>query len=105
MESLEFKLAKFFLVLWPLGFFPFAPRTTISLVAAYLEYLTKIYFGSIFTLIFGLITGILGWWTTTIFIEKNKNKDPSEVVIDEFSGQLIASSAAGILSIFIILGL
>ena len=95
MKNLEFKLAKSFSVLWPLGFFPFAPGTITSLVAAYLGYLTNIYFGSIFTLIFGLITGMLGWWATKIYIEKNKNKDPSEVVIDEFSGQLIASSAAG----------
>ena len=39
---------------------------------------------------------MLGWVTTKIYIEKNNKKDPNEVVIDEFSGQLIATSVAGI---------
>ena len=96
IENFKFKLAKMFSVLWPLGFFPFAPGTIASLFAAYLGYLTNIYFGSMFTLIFGVVSGILGWWTTKLYIERNNIKDPSEVVIDEFSGQMIASSAAGI---------
>ena len=39
-------------------------------------------------------SGLLGWWTTKIYLEKNNKKDPSDVVIDAFSGQLITTSFA-----------
>ena len=61
MKNLNFQIAKYFAVLWPVGFFPFAPGTIASLFAAYLGYLTNIYLGSIFTLLFAILTGILGW--------------------------------------------
>ena len=51
MKNLNFQIAKYFAVLWPVGFFPFAPGTIASLFAAYLGYLTNIYLGSIFTLL------------------------------------------------------
>ncbi len=40
--------------------------------------------------------GFIGFFSTNLYIYKVKKKDPSEVVIDEFSGQLIATSTAGI---------
>ena len=96
MKNFIFKIAINFAVLWPIGFFPIAPGTITSLFAACLGYLINIYLGSIFTLYLAIITGILGWWTTKLYLKKSTKKDPSEVVIDEFSGQLIATSAAGI---------
>ena len=95
MKNLNFQIAKYFAVLWPVGFFPFAPGTIASLFAAYLGYLTNIYLGSIFTLLFAIFTGILGWWATKLYLEISNKRDPSEVVVDEFSGQLIATSIAG----------
>ena len=95
MKNLIFEIAKYFAVLWPVGFFPFAPGTIASLFAAYLGYLTNIYFGSIITLLFAIFTGILGWWATKLYLEISSKKDPSEVVVDEFSGQLIVTSVAG----------
>ena len=77
------------------GFFPFAPGTIASLFAAYLGYLINIYFGSIFTLILCYIYWNTRLVATKLYIEKNNKKDPSEVVVDEFSGQLIATSIAG----------
>ena len=94
MKNLNFQIAKYFVVLWPVGFFPFAPGTIASLFAVYLGCLTNIYFGSIFTLLFAILTGILGWGATKLYLETCNKKDPSEVVVDEFSGQLIATSIA-----------
>jgi len=53
------------------------------------------YFGWQYTIAISLILMILGLWTTKIYIGDNVNSDPKEVVIDEASGQLIASAAAG----------
>ena len=100
MNDLKLSLSKFFSILWPLGLFPFAPGTIASLFAAFLGYLINISFGGLFTIILAVFSGMLGWVTTKIYIEKNNKKDPNEVVIDEFSGQLIATSVAGI-SIFL----
>ena len=105
MKNLNFQIAKYFAVLWPVGFFPFAPGTIASLFAAYLGYLTNIYLGSIFTLLFAIFTGILGWWATKLYLETCNKKDPSEVVVDEFSGQLIATSIADALPLLNILAL
>ena len=103
MKNLNFQIAKYFAVLWPIGFFPFAPGTIASLFAAYLGYLINIYFGSIFTLLVAIFTGILGWWATKLYLEISNKRDPSEVVVDEFSGQLIATSIAGASPFFNIL--
>ena len=61
MKNLNFQIAKYFAVLWPVGFFPLASGTIASLIVAYLGYLTNIFLGSIFTLLFAILTEILGW--------------------------------------------
>ena len=96
MKNLNFKIAKYFAVLWPIGFIPFALGAITYFFEAYLGYLTNIYFGSIFTLILAIITGILSRLATKIYLETRNIKDPSEVVVDEFSGQLIVTLVAGI---------
>lgn len=96
MNNLYFKLAKLISVLWPLGFSPIAPGTITSIFSAYIGYLINIYFGSVFTLALASFSGVVGLWTINIYQKQNNVKDPSEIVIDEFSGQLIASSVAGI---------
>ena len=95
MSNLKFNLSKYFSILWPLGLVPVAPGTIASLFAACFGYLINVFFGGFYTIIISVCSGILGWFATKIYIEKNNTKDPSEVVIDEFSGQLIATSIAG----------
>ncbi len=96
MANLEFIIAKFFSTVGPLGLFPFAQGTISSIFAASMGYYLNVHFGSDVTFCFAVLTGVLGWLSSKKYLQKTKNKDPSEVVIDEFSGQLIASSAAGI---------
>lgn len=95
MEKLKYKFAVFFSVLWPIGFSPFASGTVSSIFAAFIGFGINKYLGSEITLVIAFLTGLLGWWATRIYLERNNEKDPSEVVIDEFSGQLIATSFAG----------
>ena len=95
MSNLKIKLSTFISVVWPVGFSPIAPGTVSSFFASCLGLLVNIYLGSDATLFLAILTGILGWYASKIYIEKIDDKDPSEVVIDEFSGQLIAASAAG----------
>jgi len=80
----------------PTGNSPFAPGTVCSLVASLIGFIINIKYGSDITLMVGLIFGLVGYYSTKIYIIEHNRKDPSEVVIDEFSGQMIATSAAGI---------
>ena len=86
--------------IWPVGNLPYAPGTVCSILASLIGYLININFGSDVTLLFGLISGFIGFYSSKIYINKVNKKDPSEVVVDEFSGQMIATSAAGISPIF-----
>ena len=93
-------ILNFIVKIWPVGNSPIAPGTVCSILASSIGYLININFGSDVTLLFGLISGLIGYYSTKIYIKKVNKKDPSEVVIDEFSGQMIASSAAGIFPVF-----
>ncbi|MAI28790.1 MAG: hypothetical protein CMP38_01140 [Rickettsiales bacterium] len=104
-ENYKFKVSRIISTVWPLGLFPFAQGTISSIFAAFIGYLTNIFFGSNITLLLAILVGIIGYFSTKIYIKKIKKKDPSEVVIDEFSGQLIATAAAGISPFFNILAL
>ena len=95
MNNLKIKFSEFISLVWPIGLFPIAPGTMSSFLAACLGLLINVYIGSDATLFLAILTGVLGWYTSKIYIKKIDNKDPSEVVIDEFSGQLIATAAAG----------
>ena len=104
MKKINFTIAKLVSNVWPLGLFPFAQGTLCSFFAAIIGFLINNFFGSEITLLLAILSGIAGWFSTNVYIKKSNNKDPSEVVIDEFSGQLIASSAAGTSLLFNILG-
>ena len=86
--------------LWPLGNSPIAPGTICSFVASLIGYVININFGSDITLCVGLISGLIGFYFVQIYISEVNKKDPNEVVIDEFSGQMIATSAAGLSPVF-----
>ena len=104
MKKINFTIARLVSNVWPLGLFPFAQGTLCSFFAAIIGFLINNFFGSEITLLLAILSGIAGWFSTNVYIKKSNKKDPSEVVIDEFSGQLIASSAAGTSLLFNILG-
>ena len=85
---------------WPTGNSSIAPGTISSFVSAVIGYTINLNLGSDITFLFGIISGFTGLYFTKHYIKSSLNKDPKEVVIDEFSGQLIASSAAGISPLF-----
>ena len=95
MIKIFYILAQYFSVLWPIGYFKYAPGTLASFIAGLFGYFSNLFYGSDITIILAINLGLLGLLSTKYYLIKQKRKDPSEVVIDEFSGQLIASSMAG----------
>ena len=85
---------------WPAGNSPIAPGTVSSLMAAIIGFLININFGSDITFLIGVLTGLVGLNFSNVYIKNKSTKDPKEVVIDEFSGQMIATSAAGLSPLF-----
>ena len=85
---------------WPAGNSPIAPGTVSSLMAAIIGFLININFGSDITFLIGVLTGFVGLNFSNVYIKNKSSKDPKEVVIDEFSGQMIATSAAGVSPLF-----
>ena len=81
---------------WPAGNSPISPGTVSSLVAAIIGYLKNINFRSDITLLVGVLTGFVGLNFSNVYIKNKSSKDPQEVVIGEFSGQMIATSSAGL---------
>ena len=85
---------------WPVCNSPIAPGTLSSLMVAIICFLININFGSDITFLIGALTGLVGLKFSNIYIKNKSSKDPKEVVIDEFSGQMIATSAAGLSPLF-----
>ena len=83
-------MIKFFGTIFYIGYFPFFPGTFASIIS--------LIFGVLFFKVFGLISFLLvtailflvGWWCCKKIISSHKNKDPSEIVIDELVGQWIS---------------
>ena len=74
-----------------IGFFRFAPGTITSLVTTVFLYslFHIINLPNIAILIILLIVFIYSFYAVSEYIKYNENKDPKEVVIDEFIGQSI----------------
>jgi phosphatidylglycerophosphatase A len=77
-----------------LGRIPFAPGTWGSLgaflIVGFVFNITapeNIFLG---LLVATIISFFAGMWATDIYLQSTKNKDPSEVVVDEICGQLLA---------------
>ena len=83
---------KFFVTILGIGYSKFAPGTLGSICALVFFY----FFFNIFSLypillyFIIILVFIFGWYFTFTFVQKNKIHDPSEIIIDEFLGQLIA---------------
>ena len=85
---------KYFVTIFYIGYAKFAPGTLGSLCGI----LTFSCFYKFFSVnpmyLFFLISFIfiLGWYFIFTYIQKNKIHDPSEIIIDEFIGQLLSLS-------------
>ena len=100
MKSLKNIIINLVVKAGPVGNSPLAPGTICSLLASILGYIVNVNFGSDITLIIGSISGLVGFYFTKLYVKEIKKKDPQEIVIDEFSGQMIAISAAGVSPLF-----
>ena len=91
-KFLKKALVKLIVTVFGVGCLPWMPGTWGALVAIPLGiYLASLGFVVFFTGFFILTIG--GWFFTKLYLEQNPEKsDPSEVVIDEVTGQLLALS-------------
>ena len=77
-----------------LGNFHLAPGTLTSLIAALIGYIININFGFEYTFYLLLLLLPIGWYASEYYSKLYNKKDPKEIVIDEFIGQLIVSIVA-----------
>ena len=80
---------KYFVSLLGIGFFPIAPGTISSIFTIIIWYIFIDFFNVIYFYIFFLIILFLSFQITSLYLKQCKEKDPPEVVIDEFLGQSI----------------
>ena len=80
-----------FVTCFGIGSFKFAPGTITSLITTVFLYslFHIIYLSNITILIILLIVFIYSFYAVSEYIKYNENKDPKEVVVDEFIGQSI----------------
>ncbi len=80
-----------FVTFFGIGSFRFAPGTIASLVTTIFLYslFHIINLSSNIVLLFLIIVFVYSFYAVSEYIKYNENKDPSEIVIDEFIGQSI----------------
>jgi phosphatidylglycerophosphatase A len=71
------------------GLFPFAPGTVGSILAIIIGIILFKLIGIIYFCICIFFIFFIGWWVCNKFMLKTKNKDPSEIIVDELVGQWI----------------
>ena len=85
-------MEKYFVTIFGIGFSKFAPGTLGSFFGVLFFYFFYNFFSKnyiiFFLFIFFMI--IISWYLTYVYVLKNKIHDPSEIIIDEFIGQLIS---------------
>ncbi|NQT23603.1 MAG: phosphatidylglycerophosphatase A [Candidatus Omnitrophica bacterium] len=81
------KIAKFTYTCFYIGYLPLAPGTWASLAALGVYYLLRNH--PLIYVVLTLLAIILGFWSSSIGEKELGRKDPPEVVIDEFSSQLL----------------
>ena len=75
---------------YPVGNFKKAPGTFASFISLFIGYYLINLLGIFNFIIFLIIFSIIGFIISEIHVRVFKQKDPKEVVIDEFTGQFIA---------------
>lgn len=85
---------KYFVTIFCIGYTKFAPGTLGSLCGIIIFYYFYNFFSANPMYLFFLISFIfiLGWYFIFTYVHKNKIHDPSEIIIDEFIGQLLSLS-------------
>ena len=85
---------KYFVTIFGIGFSKFAPGTLGSFFGVLFFYCFYNFFSQNYILFFLFILFIflLSWYFTYVYVLKNRVHDPSEIIIDEFLGQLISLS-------------
>ena len=85
-------MEKFFVTIFGIGFSKFAPGTIGSFVGVLFFYFFYNLFSKNYILFFLFIflIFIFSWYFTYVYILKNRIHDASEIIIDEFLGQLIS---------------
>ena len=83
---------KYFVTIFFIGNAKFAPGTLGSLCGILIFYCLYNFFSVNPMYLFFLISiiFILGWYFIFTYIQKNKIHDPSEIIIDEFLGQILS---------------
>ena len=71
------------------GLFPFAPGTVGSILAIIIGIILFKLIGIIYFCICIFFIFFIGWWVCNKIMLKTKNKDPSEIIVDELVGQWI----------------
>ena len=71
------------------GLFPFAPGTVGSILAIIIGIILFKLIGIIYFCICIFLIFFIGWWVCNKITLKTKNKDPSEIIVDELVGQWI----------------
>ena len=95
-------MEKYFVTIFGIGFSKFAPGTLGSIFGVLFFYFCYNFFSKNYMLFFLFIflIFIFSWYYTYVYVLKNKIHDPSEIVIDEFLGQLISLTPILFLNIF-----
>ena len=75
---------------YPIGHVKKAPGTVASFVSLFIGYYLINLLGIVNFIIFIVIFSLIGFIFSEIHVRVFEEKDPKEVVIDEFSGQFIA---------------
>ena len=87
-------MEKHFVTIFGIGFSKFAPGTLGSFFGVLFFYFFYNFFSKNHILFFLFIFFIflLSWYSIYVYVLKNRVHDPSEIIIDEFLGQLISLS-------------
>ena len=95
-------MEKYFVTIFGIGFSKFAPGTLGSIFGVLFFYFCYNFFSKNYMLFFLFIflIFIFSWYYTYVYVLKNKIHDPSEIIIDEFIGQLISLTPILFLNIF-----
>lgn len=105
MKNLLLTPRTLFLSWFGLGYAPYASGTWGSLGALPLYYYLQLKFGPAVLLIVILALFFAAWYETRQYLIDNPDKnDPSEIVVDEVIGQLIALIPAGLNPLGIVIG-
>ena len=95
-------MEKYFVTIFGIGFSKFAPGTLGSIFGVLFFYFCYNFFSKNYMLFFLFIflIFIFSWYYTYVYVLKNRIHDPSEIIIDEFLGQLISLTPILFLNIF-----